>query len=179
MKWGDGVLAGWWRRADWKLRDIKYATQRKTRGYSDCDVWNTNDYLAKIILDALVRFKNSERMGYPSNLNSTGWKDNPTKDEENALVNEWESILDKMIWSFRFFTKDCHTDESEALMNEIFGGHKIEFEPIDGDNEFVRMVRPKYDETKLATYYELQKKEYVIYEEGMVLFAKHFGALWD
>ena len=51
-------------------------------GYQD--LWNLDFFLAERILPCLKRFKEMERMGYPSGLTE----------------KKWEKTLDEMIWAF-------------------------------------------------------------------------------
>lgn len=57
------------------------------------DYWDIQSLLAEVIHAALVDFKNSRRMGYPS------------CDEINSM-EEWDEILDKMILAFRLIKED-------------------------------------------------------------------------
>jgi hypothetical protein len=45
-------------------RDIKAFIQRGSRGWADCDVWNLNDYLRKILAGGLRRLA-KEGISYP------------------------------------------------------------------------------------------------------------------
>lgn len=53
--------------------EIKYFYQRGVRGYSDRDVWNFNDYLAKIISEGCSKMS-KQCYGYPSGMSTEKWK---------------------------------------------------------------------------------------------------------
>lgn len=53
----------------------------------DNELWSLDFTLAKYILPRLEKYKNMERMGYPSKLSGE---------------KEWDEILDKMIYSFKY-----------------------------------------------------------------------------
>lgn len=67
------------------IRSVKYFYQRRTRGWDDRELWNFDWTLAKYALPRLKRFK-QETFAYPSGL----------------TVEEWDHILDEMIWSFEY-----------------------------------------------------------------------------
>ncbi len=62
---------------------LKNLYLRYKNGAGCCDVWSLDYYLAKKILPALKEFK-KRNYSYPSNLKT----------------EEWDEVLDKMIWSF-------------------------------------------------------------------------------
>jgi hypothetical protein len=48
------------------IRSIKYAYQRITRGWANCDTWDLDDYYEHIIADTL-NYLADNHMGYPGN----------------------------------------------------------------------------------------------------------------
>lgn len=75
--------------SDSKLHWIKNLYLRLRYGAGCCDVFNLDYYLAKKILGPLKVFR-KELVSYPSGLSSS---------------EEWEEILDKMIYSFEYIIK--------------------------------------------------------------------------
>lgn len=137
---------------------IKWFFQRLFRGYSDCDLWNLDYHLAKIILKRLKAFKKMERKGIPSTLNS---------------FDEWNKILDKMIFSFEFIRSDYGWDENFIWHDEIWEKLEKKEKIMNiniGDKDFYSDI--KFNAEKHDEYYQK-------YEEGMELFSKYFGSLWD
>ena len=54
--------------------NIKYAKQRITRGFADCDVWDYNSYLKKLFADGLVYLADN-LLSYPERYGSAeNWK---------------------------------------------------------------------------------------------------------
>lgn len=68
--------------------NLKMWWQRKTRGYSDIEVWNLDDTVSKWIVPRLKAFR-EETIGYPPDM---GFED-------------WQAEIDEMIFGFEF---DCH-----------------------------------------------------------------------
>ena len=71
-----------------RLNVEKHETERIQNGFSDCDWFNFNSYLAWIIHGGLVKFRN-EGSGFPANL---------TKET-------WHFMLDTMIDGFEAFAE--------------------------------------------------------------------------
>jgi hypothetical protein len=55
-------------------RRVYWFFQRGFRGYSDCDWWNLNSYLAGWLPDALMRLRN-EGHGHPGMMTEEEWQD--------------------------------------------------------------------------------------------------------
>lgn len=116
---------------------MQWSKQRITRGYCDCDVWEMFSFLQTLIPDMLQTLKDT-RMGSPGYLG-----ENYTN-ENGILVNdtcheEWNCILDKMIFLWREAEKDTCSQKnpfdeahSKAMdeFTERFGlfGNKLQTE---------------------------------------------------
>lgn len=116
---------------------VKWSKQRITRGYCDCDVWEMFSFLQTLIPDMLQTLKDT-RTGSPGYLG-----ENYTN-ENGILVNdtcheEWNCILDKMIFLWREAEKDTCSQKnpfdeahSKAMdeFTERFGlfGNKLQTE---------------------------------------------------
>ena len=99
---------------------VKIGPYRKNRAFNihidDYDVWSLDYTLANIIHPALVRLKETKH-GYPQ-LYEDGMVTNVHWDrqlhfdfideevETNYLIKKWNTILDKMIYSFSVFAND-------------------------------------------------------------------------
>lgn len=77
-------------------KEIYWHWQRAFRGWADCDVWNMNSYLARIIVPMLEHMKKNH-CGVPSEF----LKEKDLKIEEAS--KEWESTLDLMIEGFKTY----------------------------------------------------------------------------
>lgn len=84
-------------------KDIYWFFQKIFRGYSDVDKWNMDHFLAKKILKYLVIFRRSKRCGYHGEFNS---------------MEEWNAVLDKMIWSMHQTAKGFPLEESAFIQNK-------------------------------------------------------------
>lgn len=83
-------------------RWFRFLWQRWTRGFDDSQTWNLETRLAEHILPRLKRFK-QVHTGYPMEL----------------TPQEWEIILDKMIFAFEFQASDI-VDREIDLSNDHF-----------------------------------------------------------
>lgn len=68
------------------FRNIKYAWQRATKGYSDPDVWEFDNFLAHVIAGGLNELSNCTH-GFPCSL----LVDNTENEEEK--FKKWQEIL--------------------------------------------------------------------------------------
>ena len=82
------------RRTVFRLRTYRFWWQRGTRGWDDSDTWNLNNTMAHFILPRLKRFKEIT-ICYPMNL----------------TMEEWNAILDKMIFAFEYYHRDLLDDD--------------------------------------------------------------------
>jgi hypothetical protein len=71
-------------------RRLKFWYQRRTRGWDDSETWSLRDPIAEFITPRLKRFKKVS-IAYPSDLET---------------FEEWEEILEQMIWSFEYIQND-------------------------------------------------------------------------
>jgi len=115
---------------------IKWSLQKIfRRGHcSDRNLWNLDIYLAKIILPKLIAFKSMPRVGYPALL----------RDE-----NEWEKILDEMIFAFKYVLADAEIKRKE--------------------------FEKEYGEINQENYIKFEKRA----QKGFELFGLYFRSLWD
>jgi len=74
------------------IKRIKWFIQRGQRGYADCDWWNMNAYLIRIILPMLREMRSSS-IGYP------GWG-------EASTPKKWNNILE--LYRLVFIPKIFH-----------------------------------------------------------------------
>tara|TARA_R100000750_G_C2331441_1_gene90273 strand:+ start:107 stop:526 length:420 start_codon:yes stop_codon:yes gene_type:complete len=79
-------------------RKVKHIIQKIIRGFSDSDLWDLDYHLSELILPRLKAFRNYNQAGHPSRL----------KDE-----NEWNDILDKMIYSFEYVLRDYGIEDDD------------------------------------------------------------------
>lgn len=127
------------------------------------DTWNLDTTLAKIILPALLQYRNA-KTGSPSELSRVGGEDYEDQysfdfyiesmdDSFNIGLTRWNTILDKMIWSFKQIALDDYS-ELYYIKNSSETGQSA------------------YD----ATGHSLHEEQI---QEGLDLFAKYYRSLWD
>jgi hypothetical protein len=92
----------------WK-RSIKFLWQRLTRGWDDSITWNLDARLAEHIVPRLKRFK-EVNIAYPMDLS---WE-------------EWQIVLDKMIFALEWLSTDCvERDESANTYDRVIEGTNL------------------------------------------------------
>lgn len=83
-------------------RRKKFKAQRKKYGYDETELWNLDVSIAKFVLPRLKSFRET-LTGHPGNL----------------TLEQYEEILDKMIWSFTQIVKDVVlSQEQETKVEE-------------------------------------------------------------
>lgn len=178
---------------------VKWSKQRITRGYCDCDVWEMFSFLQTLIPDMLQTLKDT-RTGSPGYLG-----ENYTN-ENGILVNdtcheEWNCILDKMIFLWREAEKDTCSQKnpfdeahSKAMdeFTERFGlfGNKLQTEKELEENRkrggggtihFMDEL-PEYKE--ISDKYREEEKRLEEYrrkckDEAIDMLKQYFYDLWD
>jgi hypothetical protein len=88
------------RKKDYKLfiRDLKFLKQRVVRGWDDSETWSLDFTVAKFMLPRLIRFKEL-KCGYPCNLTN----------------EEWDAILDEMIWLLQYHVDHCEEGTAKSI----------------------------------------------------------------
>lgn len=144
------------------------------------DTWNLDHTLSLIILPALLQLK-ATKHGVPSDFANTGGDNTDTQysfdfysetaDEAfNEKVKQWDTVLDKMIWSFQQLS--VAPDYEEKYFH---GKSDISFAPSGNGNYTLVDKNPGnhwYDHVG----HTLHEKRI---QEGIDLFAKYYRALWD
>jgi hypothetical protein len=98
-----GYMAVWMHNNGGIRRNIKWAYQKFTRGFTDADLWGLDSHLAEYILPRLVAFRNRGAMGHPCDFKTN---------------EEWLAVVDDMIHGMTFvlheelYIEDEFTDSS-------------------------------------------------------------------
>lgn len=150
----DKIPYGW--RMYYLCHDAKiwcYSKYQQIRyGVSNKECWSLTHTFTDFILPRLKHFKKMKRNAYPSDL----------------TLEQWEEILDELIWTFEYIQDDGMTINSFPIL--------IKNESLDA-----YFSREKTKEEKHLIY-EWQN-EYNKLEErkdrGLGLFAKYYHHLWD
>lgn len=137
------------------VRDIKYYFKKRyqtlTTGFPYEQVWNFKNWHSEVVTPRLKHLRNNLH-GYPSTLES---------------VEEWQEILDKMIWSF-----EHHDDFVEPIYSDDYD-HRYEVTKVDGGCSYKSM-----NETGTIDWTPVQEHNNKV-QEGLELFAKYYVSLWD
>lgn len=164
------IYKNYYYKIPWILRNprqiylnVKWWIQRRVRGYSDPNVWNANNYLGEVIYKHLIRFKGLNRMGWPG---------------EPLTPEQWEEIIDKMIWSFKHASMDFESKEYLDAIDKAFEKSNIKNGTLVGPDGHFRSME-LFDESLEERAFEIYKEDAKRYEEGMKLFAEYFTSLWD
>ena len=151
------------------------------------DLWNLDMVLSKIISQALIQFKNSNRHGYPTQaIKDVYFEQVSEKELSNMMMNSsydeklvieyWEKCLDNMIFAFSEHKEYYEIEESltEAksypTKNPKLTG--MTFVPKNG---YTQKDVDEYNIRQKA-YDDAIKKRTL---EGRNLFMKYYDSLWD
>lgn len=132
--------------------------------FNNIEIWNLRDILSRHIYKGLVQFKKAKRYGYPGTV----------------TIDEWENILDKMIWAFREISRDYPNSPFNLEFKKLWKEHRDELLITERDENGNLVTRsnekyPIYTEELKAKQKEFMKE----IEEGKTLFVKYFDDLWD
>lgn len=157
---------------------LKYKSQRAQRGWADCDVWSLDSYLAEWLPNALRHLKVTKHgtpcaMFTDEELNRQdpeGWT-GPDKSAHERAEQAWGHTLTKMIVGF-----DAWNRMSDGLYEAELGPYPSLHGDLDNLNDPMHraLVKERMERAKPLT-----ERDQKLWEEGMALFTKHFGSLWD
>lgn len=102
------TIKNWFENFSYLLKIIKWFFQRGLRGWADCDWWDMDYYLLKIIIPMLKKLKEN-KMGYPANLTESQWNDKLDK-----MIEGFEAA--KRVLDNEYY-KEVSGDSIEAIQN--------------------------------------------------------------
>lgn len=126
------------------------------------ECWGLDTSLAELILPRLLYFKNwMDRYGTPMGL------------EED----EWEEILDELVWTFTFISQDYPSRALDYIENVDFGPE----DNVDSEGNIVtKSITITYsDEEQYNIEKEIDKANIARAKAGLKLFAEYYMDLWD
>ena len=151
------------------------------------DLWNLDIVLSKIILQALIQFKDSKRHGYPTQAIKDVYSGQFSEEElsnmmmnssydEKLVIEYWEKCIDNMIFAFSEHKEYYEIEESLT---------EIKTKPVDNSRLTEMSFVPKSGYTqKDVDEYDIRRKSYddnikkrIL--EGRDLFIKYYDSLWD
>ena len=72
------------------FKEIKWFIQRGKRGWADCDTWNFDTYIARVIKEG-TEYLLEHQHGYPSGLTD----------------KKWREILKEIVWAFDYLCAEA------------------------------------------------------------------------
>lgn len=172
------------------IRNIKYSWQRITKGYCDRDLWSIDGWFMEIMPQMLQQLKET-RYGSPGVL-GTQYIDESGSYRNDTCHEEWDKILDEMIFLFQEMDEDTcqkrnpYEQAHEDVYNEFQEKYGCFGEKLNPKNA----TRQIYFPYEIAEYSEIEDKYYEAEKElakyrekckdkAFNLFAKWFYYLWD
>lgn len=146
----------------------------------DYDIWNLDDTLAMITLPMLKRLK-ERKHGYPlvddedtpEEIRSTNAPPKENEWDTDAMAeSRWEYVLNEIIWTF----EQLHPDNDWEKQYQS-GVHDIIWVQSKDHPNCKEMKRGPNDTFKIDE--EGRKVHRARIDNGMRLFGKYYGALWD
>lgn len=113
--YGNNSIRGIFNNIKQFLRNIKYAKQRCLRGFADCDTWDMDIYLVKLLRDMLVYFADNTH-GYP------GVEPFETPEKWHKWLIDTAALLDNSIdksFEKNQVYKNKYEDEYSKLLDSI------------------------------------------------------------
>lgn len=155
------------------------------------DTWSLDHTLALIILPALIQLKNTKH-GVPSEfVERTGGDFDRNycfeflKEDDDLvfdkLCDQWEEVLDKMIWSFQQLSIDDDYDSKYHHGHMEIGWEKTPQkypDPVTGKMEHMFQMVDKNPGEHWYDHVGHQLHDKRI-QEGLELFGKYYRSLWD
>ena len=152
-------------------REILWLFQRGRRGWADCDTWNLDDYLSRMLPGALTYLK-EHKHGVPCSViepEDCGEDGQPTPEGLERAEARWNAIMDKMIAGFKADRK-----AQEGLYEDELGAYPMRRPSGVSAYAWEKVKHDRHEAIKALT-----ERDRKIAEEGMLLFIKHWGSLWD
>jgi len=149
------------------FREIKFAVQRARRGFCDRDVWEINTWFLTILPKMLLELE-KHHTGYPFSIKDAWFEAH--REAFADAVREYEaSYREEMSWQEFFHFRYADTDDREEQYDQLWCDtlRRMAFLFSEAAKNEITT-----DEDKRAYYESCQA-------EGLGLFAKHFGDLWD
>jgi hypothetical protein len=167
-----------------KLGNPSRKNKAETIIIDDFDVWNLDHTLALIIVPALKVLK-KKKQGAPF-VKNDDVPEHLRSAEEEMKINDaggdtdkhyferWDWVLNEMIWAFQQKLEDW--EESYCS-----GEHDMEWIELDKKDANGKKMYEMVNGPKPTFQVDLEgmKKYQKRIDDGIMLFAKYYGALWD
>jgi len=147
----------WWSTRSFLMNipnDVKFWFQRRTRGFSDDEIWGLNSAITKFIYPRIKFFATwQEEQGHST----------PEEFESNPA--EWLNVLNKIARAFEILAQEEYIDGLDSEKENPFPR---------GDSLGNEGYLPK-----LTVWREKNTARQAEVTEGLALFAKFYNNLWD
>lgn len=110
------------------MNSLRWWFQKKRRGYSDLELWNLDDTIAKWIVPRLKAFRDTTQ-AYPANLES---------------FEQWQEMLGEMIFGFEFSSDEWYRDNVFQCSKESLEEKMAEFDSLVQRAENGRVLFAKH-----------------------------------
>lgn len=145
---------------------------------TDSDIMNLDMYLAGVIHNALLKFR--ENLDKGTLVYSHVWEENGYAWEADENVsNDTEWFLNELLWTFDHLRDEGSIPESTKLFEQISGESR---NPNDNTvselMNFANFISDIQHHPDYQRYKELQRQEDERVKKGLMLFAKYFRGLW-
>lgn len=154
------------------------------------DTWGLDTTLAHIILPCLVQLKESMH-GVPTEVANVGGEDyedqksfdfyyETHQEAFNLACQNWNEILDKMIWSFQQIAIEDY--------DKLYSHGEMDYDWVESDQTYPNPITGVLERTfrlldKNPNDHWVDNEGRTLHEEriqeGLNLFAKYYRALWD
>lgn len=155
----------WHRYIPWFFRNLKYAYQRACRGYSDCDVWNLDSYLATLIAESLISLAD-DTVGYPISMSSP---------------EAWDETLRNVAKHFSNYVNSSDEESTNAFLAYLNVKKELVERHPQATEEELMMVSPALRAVKdlwIKTYKKEAQADSENIRDGLKKLADIFQNLW-
>lgn len=127
------------------------------------ECWSLETVMADVLLPKLLYFKNwSNRYSYPSDL----------------LPDEWEEILDAIIWAFTYISKG-YPKVSDLIIKDIDISCDEKIRPGVVTSTIVLIYVEGKTEEDYNLAREQDRKNIARCQQGLNLFAQYYMSIWN
>lgn len=153
--------SNWFRNAKTFFRQIKWAYQRITRGFCDCDYWDLDTYLSELLAQSLKKLADDGN-GYPGT-------------EEFPTYESWQEYLYKIIDLLRFSLNEDMPNEYEEAWMKTWEDKDNFLESVNNPTPEEKEITDKY--LKKENENELLKRK--AQDEALDMIKHVYNNLWD
>ena len=151
----------WGKNIEIFFRQFKWAYQRITKGYCDCDWFDLNTYLAQLMADTIDELA-EYGIGYPG----MGEFDTPEK---------WKAYLKKIVLKLRYSLSELPNEYEEAWLATFHGDDLWRINEKHTLTPEEEEIRRKHSEKTI----ENEQKQFQAQLNALDMIKHVWGDLWD